>query len=112
MNEQEIAEAIKIIREPITVHNEMYHYFDQENYDKLQQVYDNCQWFINNWEQLEQNYKDVTNQLKIKNLILKALHKYFTEHEHYEEDEILRELESCTDKDIIWLKRMAGDDNE
>lgn len=64
MNEQEIAETIKIIREPITVHNEMYHYFDQENYDKLQQVYENCQWFINNWEQLEQNCKYLQDQLK------------------------------------------------
>lgn len=51
-------------------------------------------------------------QLEIKDLILKALHKYFTEHEYYEENEFLKQLESCTDGDLIWLKRMAGEDNE
>lgn len=51
-------------------------------------------------------------QLEFKDLILKALHKYFTEHEEYENDEFLRQLESCTVNDIVWLKRMAGDDNE
>jgi hypothetical protein len=50
-------------------------------------------------------------QLEFKDLILKALHKYFTEHEEYENDEFLRQLESCTKNDMIWLKRMAGDDN-
>ena len=49
-------------------------------------------------------------QLEIKDLILKALHKYFTEHEYYEENELLKQLESCTDEDIIWLKRMAGEE--
>ena len=47
---------------------------------------------------------------EIKDLILKALHKYFTEHEYYEENELLKQLESCTDEDIIWLKRMAGEE--
>lgn len=51
-------------------------------------------------------------QLEFKDLILKALHKYFTEHEEYENDEFLRQLESCTENDMVWLKRMAGDDNE
>ena len=51
-------------------------------------------------------------QLEYKDLILKALHKYFTEHEYYEENELLKQLESCTDSDLIWLKRMGGDDNE
>ena len=58
MNEEEIAEAIKIIREPIVVNSDIYHTFDQENYNKLQQVYDNCQWFINNQEQIMQNAVD------------------------------------------------------
>lgn len=51
-------------------------------------------------------------QLEFKDLILKALHKYFIEHEEYENDEFLRQLENCTENDIVWLKRMAGDDNE
>ena len=53
-------------------------------------------------------------QLEIRDLILKALHKYFTKHEHYEENEFLRQLESVinNEKDIDWLKKMAGSDNE
>jgi hypothetical protein len=51
-------------------------------------------------------------QLEFKDLILKALHKYFTEHEEYENDEFLRQLESCTKNDMEWLKRMAGVNNE
>jgi hypothetical protein len=50
-------------------------------------------------------------KIKYNDLILKALHKYFTEHEEYENDEFLKQLESCTENDMIWLKRMAGDDN-
>ena len=50
-------------------------------------------------------------QLEFKDLILKALHKYFTEHEEYENNEFLRQLENCTENDMVWLKRMAGDDN-
>lgn len=50
-------------------------------------------------------------QLEFKDLILKALHKYFIEHEEYENDEFLRQLENCTENDMVWLKRMAGDDN-
>ena len=44
-------------------------------------------------------------------LILKALHKYFQEHEEYESNEFLRQLESCNNEnDIKWLKKMAGDE--
>lgn len=75
MNKEEIREALRIIKEPITVNTTTYHYFDQENYDKLQSVYDNCQWFINNAEQLIQNieyqqqelerYKNIIDELEI-----------------------------------------------
>lgn len=53
------------------------------------------------------------HQLEIRDLILKALHKYFTEHENYEEDEFLRQLESVIDNedDIVWLRKIAGDTN-
>ena len=52
-------------------------------------------------------------QLEIKDLILKALHKYFNEHEQYEDNEFLRQLESVIDNenDINWLRKMAGDTN-
>jgi exo-beta-1,3-glucanase (GH17 family) len=50
-------------------------------------------------------------KIKYNDLILKALHKYFTEHEEYENDEFLKQLESCTENDMVWLKRMAGDNN-
>ena len=48
-------------------------------------------------------------QLEIKDLILKALHKYFNEHEQYEDNEFLKQLESCSENDITWLKRMSGE---
>lgn len=65
MNKEEIKEAIKIIKEPITVNSIEYKYFTQENYEKLLRVYENCQWFINNWEQLEQNIKDLQKKAEL-----------------------------------------------
>ena len=41
MNKEEIKEALEIIRQPIIVNCKDYHYFDQENYNKLVSVYDN-----------------------------------------------------------------------
>ena len=67
MNEAEIQKALEIIKQPITVNCEDYHYFDQENYDKLVAVFDNCRWFITNVEQII----DVSNELK--NRIDKAI---------------------------------------
>ena len=52
MNKEEITKALEIIREPITVNCKEYHYFDDENYSKLINVYENCLWFINNFEQI------------------------------------------------------------
>ena len=65
MNKEEIQEALKIIREPITVHQENYKYFDEENYNKLVRVYENCQWFINNWEQFQQNIEDLQKKAEL-----------------------------------------------
>ena len=65
MNKEEIQEALKIIKEPITVHQENYKYFDEENYNKLVSVYENCQWFINIWEQLEQNIEDLQKKAEL-----------------------------------------------
>lgn len=52
-------------------------------------------------------------QLEIRDLILKALHKYFNEHEQYEDNEFLRQLESVieNESDTNWLRKMAGDTN-
>lgn len=63
MNEEEIQEALKIIKEPITVNSIEYKYFDQENYEKLLRVYENCQWFINIHEQLIQNLDNLHQEL-------------------------------------------------
>ena len=63
MNEKEIQEALKIIKEPITVKSIEYKYFDQENYEKLLRVYENCQWFINIHEQLIQNLDNLHQKL-------------------------------------------------
>lgn len=63
MNEEEIQEALKIIKEPITVNSIEYKYFDQENYEKLLRVYENCRWFISNAEQFMQNFKNQEQEL-------------------------------------------------
>lgn len=52
MNSKEIKEALKIINEPITVNCIEYKYFDEENYNKITNVYENCLWFANNLEQI------------------------------------------------------------
>lgn len=51
-------------------------------------------------------------ELEKHKLILKALHKYYYEHEWYEDDEFLKQLENCTENDMIWLKRTAGEDDK
>jgi cell shape-determining protein MreC len=63
MYEEEIQEALKIIKEPITVNSIEYKYFDQENYEKLLRVYENCRWFISNAEQFMQNFKNQQQEL-------------------------------------------------
>ncbi len=52
MNEEEIKEALEIIKKPITVNCIEYKYFDEENYNKITNVYENCLWFANNLEQI------------------------------------------------------------
>lgn len=63
MNEEEIQEALKVIKEPITVNSIEYKYFDQENYEKLLRVYENCRWFISNAEQFMHNFKNQQQEL-------------------------------------------------
>ena len=64
MNSDEIRKALEIIKEPITVNCIEYKYFDQENYDKLTRVYDNCLWFVNNLEQINLILAQENKQLK------------------------------------------------
>ncbi len=39
MGKEELEEALKILKEPITVTTENYYYFKQEDYDKLRDAY-------------------------------------------------------------------------
>lgn len=69
MNSKEIKEALEIIKKPITVNCIEYKYFDDENYNKLIEVYDNCLWFANNLEQINltvENFEKENQQLKEK----------------------------------------------
>lgn len=45
-------------------------------------------------------------------LIIKALEKHYTDREYYEDNEFLKQLLSVTEDDMIWLKRMAGEENK
>lgn len=78
MNKEEIKEAIEIIRKPITVNHKDYYYFDQENYNNLICAYENCQWFINNFEQLMINAKDLQQEVKQLEERLKRAAEYIT----------------------------------
>ena len=62
MNTQEITKALEIIKQPITVNCKEYKFFDQENYDKLVAVYDNCLWFSRNLEQIQQTVDFLTKR--------------------------------------------------
>lgn len=64
MNEEEIRKALEIIKQPITINYKEYKYFDQENYDKLKAVYDNCLWFINNFEQINTTVEQLQQENK------------------------------------------------
>ena len=75
MNKEEIQEALKIIREPIVVNCTEYKYFDQENYDKLVRTYENCRWFIDNWEQFEQNVEYQRKEIDRLNNVINELEK-------------------------------------
>lgn len=62
MNESEIKEALEIIKKPITAHSETYKYFDEENYNKLISVYENCLWLVNLYEQIKDCIKPITDE--------------------------------------------------
>ena len=92
MNE-EIREALKIIKEPITVNCIEYKYFDQENYDKITRVYDNCLWFANNLEQinltvenLEKENQKLKSQLQQRDEVINKAKEYIINNSLYEEE--------------------------
>ena len=67
MNKEEIIKALEIIKKPITVNCIEYKYFDEENYNKITNVYNNCLWFANNLELINltvENLEKENQQLK------------------------------------------------
>ena len=64
MSEEEINEALKIIKEPIIVNSIEYKYFNQKNYEKLLSVYENAKWFVSNWEQALQNINNLQQKVE------------------------------------------------
>lgn len=106
MNEEEIQEALKIIKEPITVNSIEYKYFDQENYEKLLMVYENCLWFVNNAEQFMQNLKNLQeeNQKLVK--VIEDIDKYI----HTFKIEDIGEKTMLILNDILLIKNGLGKD--
>ena len=93
MNKEEINEAIKLIKEPIIVNSVEYKYFSQENYEKLLRVYENCRWFINNYEQVLQNIESLQQKLQRKDNIINDLKSSITDYQEAVgdyQDEIVR----------------------
>ena len=78
MNKEEIDEALKLIKEPITVNSIEYKYFDQENYEKLLRVYENCRWFIDNYDEIN---KYLHQELQRKDNNWNELKKYVEDHD-------------------------------
>lgn len=76
MNREEINQALKLLKEPITVNCIEYKYFDQENYEKLLSVYENCRWFVDNYEQILQNIEKLQQELQRKDNIINELKEY------------------------------------
>lgn len=111
MNKEEIQEALKIIREPIIVNCTEYKYFDQENYDKLVRTYENCRWFIDNWEQFEQNVEYQKKEIDRLNNVINELEKWLVEHiDEYRnmEQDAMFEFGLVLGK----LKELKGEKNE
>ena len=87
MNSKEIKEALEIIKKPITVNCIEYKYFDDENYNKLIEVYDNCLWFANNFEQinltvenLQKENQKLKEQLQQKEDIINKAKEFIEKH--------------------------------
>lgn len=104
MNSKEIKEALKIINEPITVNCIEYKYFDEENYNKITNVYENCLWFANNLEQINLTVENLQKEnQKLKDEIYKSNAVADTNIElaesYYKEIERLKGLLKCDYED-------------
>ena len=52
LTEDELKDALKILKKPVKVGNKLYKYFDEENYDILEEVYLKCLNVYNHLETL------------------------------------------------------------
>lgn len=99
MNEEEIKQAIEVLKQPITVNCVDYHYFTQEQYDNLFRVYDNALWLSNTYEQvLEEHHQLISTLVEIREYI-KAETKREGFH-HYLSDDELDDLLQIIDKGV------------
>ena len=101
MNEEEIQEAIKIIKEPITVNSIEYKYFDQENYEKLLRVYENCMWFINIHEQVIQNLDNLQQELDQYKNNWEELKEWLNEDEYFNGRKLRKDYITVSVIDIL-----------
>ena len=106
MNSKEIKEALEIIKKPITVNCIEYKCFDDENYNKLLKIYENCLWFANNFEQinltienLQKENQKLKEQLQQKEDIINKITNYCKFQIEKEQDKFPQPLESEK-----WLK--------
>lgn len=113
MNSKEIKEALKIINEPITVNCIEYKYFDEENYNKITNVYENCLWFANNLEQInltvenlqkenQQLKADYGNKAQVERDLLEEENKQLKEQLQQKEDIINKAKEYVKDYKTEW----------
>ena len=87
MNEEEIQKALEIIKQPITVNCIEYKYFDQENYDKLISVYDNCLWIVNLFEQAKEHIEPIQQENKRLKEVIEEVREYIN-NENYKDENI------------------------
>ena len=92
MSEEEINEALKIIKEPIIVNSIEYKYFNQKNYEKLLSVYENAKWFVSNWEQALQNINNLQQKVEQQDKEIDRLNNIINELEKYIKTEAKIEL--------------------
>ena len=89
MSEEEINEALKIIKEPIIVNSIEYKYFNQKNYEKLLSVYENAKWFVSNWEQALQNINNLQQKVEQQDKEIDRLNNIINELEKYIHNELV-----------------------
>ena len=122
MNSKEIKEALKIIKKPITVNCIEYKCFDDENYNKLLKVYENCLWFANNLEQinltaenLQKENQQLKEQLQQKEDIINKANEILTKEykenvfEHYAYD-LYKAVSTL--KKLLEILDNTGDEND